>query len=401
MATSIIITLCVLVLIAYVFDITANKTKIPSVVLLLVLGFIVKNIASSFGLTIPDLSPILPILGTVGLILIVLEGALELQINTEKLPLVLKSSLVALIPILLLSFGIAQYFYYFHQLPFNIAIINAIPFAIISSSIAIPSARNLFVGDREFVTYESSLSDIIGVIFFNFFAANSEIASHSFGIFVLQVIIMLIISFVSTLLLAWFLNIIKHHIKFIPIIILVVLIYNIAKIYHLPALIFILIFGLFLSNIDELKHIEFFKKFPTVNFNNDVHKFREITTELAFLIRSLFFILFGFLIDATEVISTDTILIALIFTIVIFVMRYFILFIFKISTNPLVYIAPRGLITILLFLSIPVSMQTPLLDKSLITQVIVLTALLMMFGLISYKKPVEAVGDHKEQASNY
>lgn len=393
--------MCVLVLIAYVFDITANKTKIPSVVLLLVLGFIVKNIASSFGLTIPDLSPILPILGTVGLILIVLEGALELQINTEKLPLVLKSSLVALIPILLLSFGIAQYFYYFHQLPFNIAIINAIPFAIISSSIAIPSARNLFVGDREFVTYESSLSDIIGVIFFNFFAANSEIASHSFGIFVLQVIIMLIISFVSTLLLAWFLNIIKHHIKFIPIIILVVLIYNIAKIYHLPALIFILIFGLFLSNIDELKHIEFFQKFPTVNFNNDVHKFREITTELAFLIRSLFFILFGFLIDATEVISTDTILIALIFTIVIFVMRYFILFIFKIPTNPLVYIAPRGLITILLFLSIPVSMQTPLLDKSLITQVIVLTSLVMMLGLISYKKPAEAVEDRKELAGNY
>ncbi len=393
--------MCVLVLIAYVFDITANKTKIPSVVLLLVLGFIVKNIASSFGLTIPDLSPILPILGTVGLILIVLEGALELQINTEKLPLVLKSSLVALIPILLLSFGIAQYFYYFHQLPFNIAIINAIPFAIISSSIAIPSARNLFGGDREFVTYESSLSDIIGVIFFNFFAANSEIASHSFGIFVLQVIIMLIISFVSTLLLAWFLNIIKHHIKFIPIIILVVLIYNIAKIYHLPALIFILIFGLFLSNIDELKHIEFFEKFPTVNFNNDVHKFREITTELAFLIRSLFFILFGFLIDATEVISTDTILIALIFTIVIFVMRYFILFIFKIPTNPLVYIAPRGLITILLFLSIPVSMQTPLLDKSLITQVIVLTSLVMMLGLISYKKPAEAVEDRKELAGNY
>jgi len=212
---------------------------------------------------------------------------------------------------------------------------------------------------------------------------------------------MLIISFVSTLLLAWFLNIIKHHIKFIPIIILVVLIYNIAKIYHLPALIFILIFGLFLSNIDELKHIEFFQKFPTVNFNNDVHKFREITTELAFLIRSLFFILFGFLIDATEVISTDTILIALIFTIVIFVMRYFILFIFKIPTNPLVYIAPRGLITILLFLSIPVSMQTPLLDKSLITQVIVLTSLVMMLGLISYKKPAEAVEDRKELAGNY
>jgi NhaP-type Na+/H+ or K+/H+ antiporter len=53
----------------------------------------------------------------------------------------------------------------------------------------------------------------------------------------------------------------------------------------------------------------------------------------------------------------------------------------------LVFIAPRGLITILLFLSIPITQQIKQIDKSLITQVIILSALVMMTGLISYKKP--------------
>ncbi|MCC7452710.1 MAG: sodium:proton antiporter, partial [Crocinitomix sp.] len=71
MTVSIIITLSVLLILAYVFDISASKTKIPSVILLLLLGFGVKLLSSSFGIEIPDLNPILPVLGTIGLILIV------------------------------------------------------------------------------------------------------------------------------------------------------------------------------------------------------------------------------------------------------------------------------------------------------------------------------------------
>ena len=387
MTIQLIITISILLLLAYVFDITASKTKIPSVILLLLLGFGAKLVTESLNISIPNLNPILPILGTIGLILIVLEGSLELEINKSKLPLILKSSIVALIPLLVISFGIAYYLNHFEHLPLKLALASAIPIGIISSAIAIPSAKNLLNNEKEFITYESSLSDIFGVIFFNFITLNDNIGSKTFGNFSLELLSMLGLSFVATLLLAGFLNKIQHHIKFVPMIILVLLIYGIAKLFHLPALIFILIFGLFIGNIDELRHYKFIQKFHPVNFTKDVHKFREITTELAFLIRALFFMLFGFLIDLGDVLNSETILFALCITLGIFIVRFMILKIFKLQTNPLVFIAPRGLITILLFLSIPISQQIEQIDKSLIIQVIILSALIMMIGLMRYKKP--------------
>ena len=84
MTTSIIIIICVLLLLAYAFDVTAAKTKIPSIILLLVLGYGMKQASIALNISVPDLSPILPILGTVGLILIVLEGSLELELNKKQ-----------------------------------------------------------------------------------------------------------------------------------------------------------------------------------------------------------------------------------------------------------------------------------------------------------------------------
>lgn len=387
MTISIIITISILLLVAYVFDITASKTKIPSVILLLLLGFGTKVLSENLDISVPNLQPILPILGTIGLILIVLEGSLELEINKSKLPIILKSSLVALLPLLIISLGLAYYLHFTVNISLKLALASTIPIGIISSAIAIPSAKNLLKNHKEFITYESSLSDIFGVVFFNFITLNDNIGSNTFGEFLLQLIAMLAISFAATLLLAVFLNKIKQHIKFIPIIILVLLIYGISKLFHLPALIFILLFGLFIGNMDELRHYKFIQKFHPVNFSKEVHKLREITTELAFLIRALFFMLFGFLIDIAEVLNTATILFAICITLAIFLVRYIVLIIFKIQSNPLVFIAPRGLITILLFLSIPLSQQIDQIDKSLITQIIILSALIMMVGLIRYKKP--------------
>jgi Kef-type K+ transport system membrane component KefB len=318
-------------LVAYVFDITASKTKIPSVILLLLLGFGTKVLSENLDISVPNLQPILPILGTIGLILIVLEGSLELEINKSKLPIILKSSLVALLPLLIISLGLAYYLHFTVNISLKLALASTIPIGIISSAIAIPSAKNLLKKHKEFVTYESSLSDIFGVVFFNFITLNDNIGSNTFGEFLLQLIAMLAISFAATLLLAVFLNKIKQHIKFIPIIILVLLIYGISKLFHLPALIFILLFGLFIGNMDELRHYKFIQKFHPVNFSKEVHKLREITTELAFLIRALFFMLFGFLIDIAEVLNTATILFAICITLAIFLVRYIVLTIFKIK----------------------------------------------------------------------
>jgi cell volume regulation protein A len=382
MSTGIIIALCILVLIAYLFDITASRTRIPAVILLLLLGYAVKVVALSIGIPLPALDPILPVLGTIGLILIVLEGALELQLDRTKFPFIRKSMLVALLPMLGLSFTIAGAFYYFDECSFKDALSSAIPFAVISSAIAIPSARNLDKENRSFVTYESSFSDIFGVVLFNFVTENDHIGTGTWGQFIWQILLILVISFVATLLLALFMNNIRHHIKFAPIIVTITLIYFISKVYHLPALIFILLFGLFLENIDELRDYKFFKKFHPERFSQEVHKFKELTGEFAFLVRASFFMLFGFLLERSEILNHTTIAWAIGITATIFLFRGVFLKLFRLPLKPLVFMAPRGLITILLFLSIPPSKQIALANNSLIIQVIILCALVMMIGLM-------------------
>ncbi|WP_064196322.1 MULTISPECIES: hypothetical protein [Emticicia] len=385
MTTTIIITLCILLLLAYIFDITSAKTKVPSVILLLILGWLVRQSTDFFELKVPNLNVILPVLGTVGLILIVLEGSLELELNRSKFPMIGKSSVIALVPMLIFSFALAACFQYFGESSFKIALANAIPLGIISSAIAIPSARNLSVEKREFITYESSLSDIYGVIFFNFITLNDNIGSESVGHFLLELLLIIVISFVATLGLAYLLGRIKHHVKYVPIILLVVLIYSISKVYHLPALIFILLFGLFLGNLDELKSFKLIERLKPDILDKEVHKFGELTTEIAFLIRALFFLLFGFLIETLEILNTDTIIWAIGIVLGIYFLRGLQLYAMKIPLKPIIFIAPRGLITILLFLSIPLGQNISLANKSLIIQVIILTALVMMFGLMQVK----------------
>jgi potassium/hydrogen antiporter len=391
MSTSIIITLCSLLLLAYLFDVSAPKTKIPTVILLLLLGWGVKNTSIILNIDIPNLEPILPILGTIGLILIVLEGALELELEPSKFEMIKKSTLLALIQMLVISFGLALSFQYFGGSTFKSGLINAIPLAIVSSAIAIPSAKNLLRNEKEFITYESSLSDIFGVIFFNFILANDHLNASSFGMFLLQLLLMIIVSMASTIILSYLLKRINHSIKFIPIILLVILIYSISKVYHMPSLIFILIFGLFIGNIDELMKISWINRMKPENLNQEVHKFKEITTEITFMIRALFFLLFGYLINISELLNMDTALWAFLLTGSIFMLRYLVIYLFQLKQNPILFIAPRGLITILLFLSIPSSQQFYMANKSLILQVIILSAFVMMFGLINYKKVPEKV----------
>lgn len=386
MTTALIITICILLLLAYIFDLSSSATKIPSVILLLLLGWSVKQGCILFNIAVPNLAPALTILGTVGLILIVLEGSLELELNHSKLKIIGKSALIALLPILILSIALAFAFQYFGNTSFKVGLANAIPFAIISSAIAIPSAQNLTAQNKEFITYESSLSDIFGVLFFNFITLNEHIDSSSVGHFLIELIVIIVITAIATMLLAFLIGKIKHHVKFVPIILMIILIYAISKVYHLPGLLFILLFGLFIGNIDELKQLKFIRHLQPDILNKEVHKFKELTAELAFSVRALFFLLFGFLIETNELLNTSTIIWALTITASIFIIRFILLKLFKLPLQPTLFIAPRGLITILLFLSIPVTQATALANKSLIIQVIILSALVMMFGLMTTKK---------------
>ena len=386
MSNAIIISLCLLLFISYMFDVSSPKTKIPSVILLLIVGWAVRQAADFFGISIPNLSPILPIIGTVGLILIVFEGALDLELNRSKKKLIISSISMSLIPMLVLSIGIGLAFDAIFGVEFRRGLLNAVPFAVISSAIAISSAKNLLPKDREFVIYESTFSDIFAVVLFNFIIRNEVIDGNSFVVFGWQLILILVITVIATLGLSLLMSKIRHRVKFVPIILLIILIYTIAKEYHLPALIFIFILGLFIGNLDKFKRFRFVDKLQPEIMVKEVVKLNDITTEITFSIRSLFFILFGYLINTHELLNAKTFIIATGILVGIIVLRIIGLKIARQNLNPLLYIAPRGLITILLFITIPDTERISMVNNSLVIQVIVLMALFMMVGLMISKR---------------
>jgi len=391
MTTTIIIIICIVLLIAYIFDLTSHRTKIPSVILLLLFGYILKQITNSLNVELPNVDVMLPVFGTVGLILIVLEGSLELELNKSKIRIIEKSAYGSFITLFALSFTFAFMFqYYGHASPKD-CLINAIPLAVISSAVAIPSARNLLNKHREFITYESSLSDIFGVLLFNFIALNDHIGFHAFGSFIIELISIILISFISSLGISLLLTKIDHHIKFIPIMVLVILIYSVSKVFHLPALVFILIFGIFLGNLDEFKRFKWIEIFKPDELDKEVKKFKELTIEATFLIRALFFILFGYSLKASDILNPETLVWAVGIVLMIFAFRAAQLELSKLPLTPLLFLAPRGLITVLLYLSIDQSQRILLVNKSLIIQVIILTALVMMVGLLFSKKVKQTI----------
>ena len=171
-----------LIIFSYLFDAFARKTKFPAVILLMFTGIIIRAITSANDYDeLGFLDDLIPVLGTVGLILIVLEGALELEIKKEKLSLILKGFFAALIILILNIVALQWVFLHFFGMNTQLAILSAIPLAIISSAVAIPSAAGLLNQEREFVVYESTFSDILGIMIFNYALRQFEVQQPLIG----------------------------------------------------------------------------------------------------------------------------------------------------------------------------------------------------------------------------
>ena len=386
MTGTIIITFCILLLIAYLFDLTSSRTRIPSVILLLALGWFMKELATLIKIEIPDISFSLPLLGTVGLILIVLDGSLDLELDRSKKRIITKHIFGSAFSIISLSLLLGFLFLKLGAPDFRIAILNALPISIISSAIAIPSTKMMCRKNREFVVYDTSISDVIGVVLFSYFLMNYNFTAGSVFYFVFQILLMIVISIAASAGLSYLLGKLKHQIKFIPIILLVILIYSIAEVYHLPALIFILLFGLTIGNMDKIVELPLIKKITFLSIEKEVTRFKEITTEATFLIRSLFFLVFGFMIETNEILQQDSLQLALIIVAISLFVRALQLKITGHKLFPLLFIAPRGLITILLFMSITAGEHISFINRNLILQIIVISTLIMILGTSTIKK---------------
>ena len=394
---SILFVLPLLIIFSYLFDTFARKTKFPAVILLMITGILIRTACNVYGYTDFDfLENLIPVFGTIGLILIVLEGAVELEINREKLPLILKGFLAALF-ILIANIWILQWvFGVLFQMEHNEAVLYAIPLSIISSAVAIPSAAGLISKEKEFVTYESTFSDILGIMIFNyairqFESDQSLIGGTSLVSLGLQILGVIVISLAITYILFRLLQQIHHHVKFFLILALLILVYAFGKLFHLPALVTIFIFGIFLSNVKSLLPQFLLNYLDIEQTEKGFHEFHILTAESTFIVRTFFFLFFGFSIEIIDFDSFSPIIYGLLIFMVILVIRYVYLSAttLKIKPSALVYMSPRGLISILLFIQLKevsfLNTTTSPIDERVLLVVILGSMLVMLLGTL--KKP--------------
>jgi len=384
---TILIILSGLVIFSYLFDLVASKTKIPSVLLLLLLGIGLRFLVDYLHIQTFNFLSILPTLGTVGLILIVFEGSLELRYESEKNRIIRSAFFSALTILLGTVTVITLIIYQISHASLYTCIANAIPFSVISSAIAIPSAAALSKKDKEFVIYESSFSDILGIIIFNFAISNQSITTLSFVGLGLSTFLIIFLSSIACIVLLYIMGKLMHHIKFFLIIAILILVYAIGQSYHLSSLVLILSTGLFLNNADAIQNVWFRTTFLYKNLSSDLSQLYQLSAESAFILRTFFFVIFGFTMNISELNDKPILANGFFILVTIYAVRFVCLKVFKKEAiAPIIYIAPRGLISILLYFNLPDTLKIHQVGTSFLFLVVLGSSIVMTIGLILSKK---------------
>ncbi|QDW25914.1 sodium:proton antiporter [Pedobacter sp. KBS0701] len=384
---TILIILSGLVIFSYLFDLVASKTKVPSVLLLLLLGIGLRLLVDNLKIQTFNFLSILPTLGTVGLILIVFEGSLELKYDQHKNKIIKSAFFSALSILLGTTSVITTIIYQISHHDLYTCIANAIPFSVISSAIAIPSAAALNNKDKEFVIYESSFSDILGIIIFNFTITNHSVTTSAFIGLGLSTFLILLLSAIACVVLLYIMGRLVHHIKFFLIIAILILVYAIGQSHHLSSLVLILSTGLFLNNADTIQNVWFRSIFLYKNLTADLSQLYQLSAESAFILRTFFFVIFGFTMNIGELNNKVVLANGFFILITIYLIRMLFLKIFKKDTlGPILYIAPRGLISILLYFNLPASLKIQEVGTPFLFLVVLGSSIVMTLGITLSKR---------------
>lgn len=386
---NLIIEVSVIIILSFLFNRISSRTNIPAVLMLIILGVAMQYALKYANVGDIDFFPVLEVLGIVGLIMIVLEAALELELKKEKLMPILKSLVIGLVGLVLSAWVAALILYQFiPEMTMQSAWLYATPLSILSSAIIIPSVTGLKEHKKEFHVYESTFSDILGIMMFYFLTGGLNPEEDAgvvgfFGNLLLTVVIALVASYAIILI---FQNI-KSQIKLFLLIAVLLLLYGIGKKMHLSSLIIILIFGLVIANMRLFFKGKLAKYLKYKQAHHIYHELHTITGETAFVVRTFFFVIFGLSIAITSIFNLDVAIISSLIILSIYLIRFVLLFVFVgKDILPQLFIAPRGLITVLLFYAIPAEAQIATFDQGILLFVIIGTSLIMTGAMIYDKR---------------
>ena len=126
-----------------------------------------------------------------------------------------------------------------------------------------------------------------------------------------------------------------------------------------------------------------------------IEDFKTVTLESAFVIRTFFFILFGWSVRLEDLLNLNSFLIGTSIVFIIFLVRSITLFLFSRTVKikeitPELFLAPRGLLTILLFYAIPKGLLGAEINfEGVFLYVIIICSLIMTWALIKEKKKLK------------
>lgn len=378
-----------IVIISYLFNLVAKRYSIPSVLLLIILGVALHGLVSGTGIESPDLTPILEVLGTVGLIMIVLEASLDLELTGGKRKLISKAFFTALVSLIVTSLLVGGVMILYLKVDLTSALLYAVPLSIMSSAIIIPSIGSLEKDKQEFMIYESTFSDILGIMLFYFLISSLE--ASSFGEMSLAALLNLsltvLVSVAASYFLIFLFQKIRTELKLFLLIAVLILLYSISKIFHLSSLLIILVFGMILSNRQLFFPGKMRKYLDEDHLKGIFVNFKMITLETSFVVRTFFFVIFGFTIVLATLLDLKVWLVSLAVIAIIYGSRYlYFRIFFRKNLFPDIWLAPRGLITILLFYSIPEALVVEEFNQGILLLVILISSLAMAFALIRHRK---------------
>ncbi len=390
-----ILSACLLIIFSYLYNLISKKTGVPSVLLLLVTGIGVRELFFYNEAAIIVPAQAVELFGIIGLIMIVLEAGLDLQVSRKKIKLIRNAFLSALIILVLSAAACSLLLYFYLEEDYLHCLIYAIPLSVVSSAIVIPSISHLQDDKKEFLVYETSFSDILGIILFNYMIAGNLVQPANIALFFGSLGVALILSVVLSLLLLLMLTRITTKVRFFLVFAVLIFLYAGGKMLHLPSLFIILLFGLIVSNW-QLRFFHQVYKWISLRQVNEVrHLLHALTAESSFLIRTFFFFIFGLTIDLRLLLDQEVVLAGSSLVLLLFVIRYFYLrFFLHAHIFPELFFMPRGLITILLFYSIPSLYKLSRFNEGILFFVILITSIIMMIGSIIYGRPkLQSIND--------
>lgn len=388
--------LCGLIIISYIFSLISEKTRIPTVLFLLFLGIGIREGLKANHVYVHLPGQAIELLGVLGLILILLEAGLDINLSRDKLPLIRSATTSSLFVMILSVAGISAVIHLGLGQAWLTSLIYAVPLAIISSSIVGSSVHNLSEDKREFLTYESALSDIFGILLFNYLIAAGTLSLTSILGLASGIVIAIGASVVASLVLLWLMTRVTINIKVFLMFAVLFLLYALGHQLGLPALILVLVFGLIINNWYKVRGRLADKLLPSQAVGETAYSLKALTSESAFLIRTFFFLLFGYTIDVRVLGDPSVVVVGLMVIMVIYLVRYLYLRLF-LNTHilPELFYAPRGLVTIVLFYRIPQGLHFNGFSDGVLFFVVLVTTVLMMIGSVFFT-PREATRQAEE-----